>query len=269
MVNREVRWLGGLCALALSLFLGAPAQAADLDGTGIVLNSQSLNQGADQRSTVTLELHEADGRVRKIVTKRLWRNYEGKDGFATKTVFYTLSVEGQGTGFLIWDTSDAGKKDQLFMYLPSLRTVRKVSVRDQDDAFLGSDLTFADMGQRLLEEDVHTLVGEETLDGVAYHLVESVPRDDSMYGKRKLWINKSDFTTHQIHYFDRKQELLKTQDITWIKRDDGLRVFRELDVKNVQTGHRTIYTISNEEFNVGLKDKDFTERMLKRGYRGK
>ena len=100
------------------------------------------------------------------------------------------------------------------------------------------------MGQRLLSEDAHTLVGEEDLDGKPCYVVESVPITESIYGKKRQWIRKDDFTTIQIHYYDRKQDLLKTQKITWI-RDGKMRVYKELDVRNVQTGHRTIYTITD------------------------
>jgi len=256
-------------ALTVGLGLSGPARAADLTGTQIVQKSQELFQGKDQRSTVTLELINADGSTRKIVTKRLWMGYGGKGGYSAKTVFFTLfPPDSKGVGFLIWDTADPNKKDQLWLYLPSLRQVRQVSVRDQDDAFMGSDLTFADMGQRLVAEDSHTLVGEEDVDGQPCYVVESVPITESIYGKKREWIQKSDFTTVRIDYYDRKQDLLKTQKITWI-RDGKLRVYKELDVRNVQTGHRTIYTISDMETGVGLDDRDFSERALQRGYRGR
>jgi uncharacterized protein len=266
VTQRPLRYLAGA---ALAVVLCATPAAAALTGTEIIEKSQALYQGKDQRSTVTLELINADGSTRKIVTKRMWRPAGGKDGIAAKTVFFTLfPPDSKGVGFLIWDTADPTQKDQLWLYLPSLRQVRKVSVRDQDDAFMGSDLTFADMGQRLIEEDAHTLIDEEDLDGVPHYVVESVPITESIYGKKRLWIRKDDFTVTQIHYYDRKQDLLKTQKITWI-RDGDLRVYKELDVRNVQTGHRTIYTITDLETGLGLDDGDFSERALKRGYRGR
>jgi hypothetical protein len=265
VIKRALFRLAGVAAL-VALSTGS---AWAIDGTEVIRKSHSLFQGKDQRSTVTLELINADGSTRKIVTKRMWIDEKGRDGYSAKTVFFTLfPPDSKGVGFLIWDTADPNQKDQLWLYLPSLRQVRKVSVRDQDDAFMGSDLTFADMGQRLLEEDAHTLIGEEDLDGVPHYVVESVPITESIYGKKRQWIRKDDFTTSQIHYYDRKQDLLKTQKITWI-RDGDLRVYKELDVRNVQTGHRTIYTITDLETSVSLDDGDFSERALKRGYRGR
>ena len=267
-MNRFMK-AAGIAVIAMGLGFAGVAQAADLTGIDIIKKSRELPQGPDQRSTVTLELINADGSSRKIVTKRLWKDFGGKKGYAAKTVFFTMfPPDSKGVGFLIWDSADPKQKDKLWLYLPSLKQVRKVSVRDQDDAFMGSDLTFADMGQRLLAEDTHSLVGEETLDGADYYVVESVPVSESIYGKKKLWVSKDDFTTLKIEYYDRKQDLLKTQDITWI-RDGKMRVYKELDVTNVQTNHRTVYTITELETNVGLKDRDFSDRGLKRGYRGK
>jgi len=263
------KWQGVVLALAALWLTSSAAVAADLTGEDVVRKSQSLYQGKDQRSTVTLELINADGSSRKIITKRLWMDAGGRDGYTAKTIFFTtFPPDSKGVGFLIWDTADPKKKDELWLYLPSLRQVRRVNQRDQNEAFMGSDLTFADMGQRLIQEDTHTLVGEETIDGKGYYVVESVPVTESIYGKKKLWISKDDFTTLKIEYYDTKLDLLKTQDIKWL-RDGKLRVYEQLDVHNVQTNHRTVYAISERETDVGLKDGDFSERTLKLGYRGR
>lgn len=267
MFNKK--WYGVAGVLAGVLLAGSVMAAPSLTGEDIVRKSQSLFQGKDQRSTVTLKLINSDGSERKIVTKRLWLDTGGARGISAKTIFFTMfPPDSKGVGFLIWDTADPNKKDELWLYLPSLRQVRRVNQRDQNEAFMGSDLTFADMGQRLIGEDTHTLVGEETIDGKDYYVVESVPVTESIYGKKKQWISKDDFTTLRIEYFDAKLDLLKTQDITWIRKGK-LRVYKELNVHNVQTDHRTVYTISDLEVNVGLNDRDFSERSLKQGYRGR
>lgn len=237
-----------------------------LTGLDIMKKVEALPQGDDQRSTVTLRLISANGEERKIVTKRYWKNYRGEQGFYSKTLFFTeFPPDVKGTGFLIWDYSEEGKIDDLWLYLPSLRKVSRISTRDQNDAFMGSDLTFADMGQRRLDEDVHELVGEKPCNGRTCYIVESRPKEaNSIYGKRVFWILKDDWRTVKIEYYDRKNEPLKVQDITWQKSGD-LWVWKRTTVKNLQTGHSTIFEISGLRVNVGLKDRLFTKRMLRRG----
>ena len=148
-----------------------------------------------------------------------------------------------------------------------------MTTRDQDDAFMGSDLTFADMGQRRLDEDTYTLMGEGTLnvnrDGksnsVPCYVVQSIPKEkNSIYSKKVSYISKKDLLTFKIDYYDRKGELLKTHTIDWLEKD-GFHIYKQMVVKNVQTNHSTIFTISDLKLNNGLKDDQLTERALKAG----
>ena len=252
-------------AFGISIIAAAPAKSA-MTGLEIMKKVEELPQGDDQKSTVTLILTSVQGQEKKIVTSRYWKNYRGKDGFYSKTIFFTdHPPDAKGTGFLIWDYAEEGKIDGLWLYLPSLRKVSVISTRGQDDSFMGSDLTFADMGQRRLDEDTHEFIGEKPCDGQTCYIIESKPKEsDSAYGKRVFWILKDDWRTVKIEYFDQKLEPLKTQAITW-QKSGNLWVWKQATVKNTQTGHSTLFQISNLKVNNGLRDDLFTDRMLKRG----
>jgi outer membrane lipoprotein-sorting protein len=256
--------------LAVGIVWGyvAVLYAEGLTGLDVMKKVESLTQGDDTSSTVTLRLITAQGQERKIETTRYWKNYRGKDGFYSKTLFFTdFPPDAKGTGFLIWDYAQEGKIDELWLYLPSLRKVSRVSTRDQNYAFMGSDLTFADMGQRRIDEDAHNLVGTKPCDGKTCYIVESTPKESgAAYGKRILWILADDWRPTKIEYYDPKKELLKVQTIDWQKEGD-LWVWKESRVKNAQTNHQTYFTISNLKVNRGLRDDLFSERTLKTGFR--
>lgn len=247
----------------------APGGATEKpDGLAIVKKSRELYLSKDQISTVTLQLIDKDSSERKIVTRRLWKNYMGQDGLDSKTLFWTeFPPDNRGTGFLIWDYATDGKPDDLWLYLPSLRQSRRMTTRDQDDAFMGSDLTFADMGQRRLDEDVHTLMGEGKFNNNLCYVVQSVPKEkNSIYSKRVSCISKKDWLTLKIDYYDRKGDLLKTHAIEWLEKE-GFHIYKQMVVKNVQTGHSTTFTISDLKLDNGLRDDELTERALKAGLR--
>jgi len=276
MINQMYRFLGfsliaGLVAFPATIAWAQSAAGAapkKLDGLEIVKKSRSIYQSKDQVSTVTLELIDKAGSTRKIVTKRLWKSYNGEDGLDSKTLFWTeFPPDNRGTGFLIWDYATDGKPDDLWLYLPSLRQSRRMTTRDQDDAFMGSDLTFADMGKRRLDEDIYTLLGEGEYNKVPCYIVQSVPKEkDSMYSKKISCISKKNWLALKIEYFDRKGERLKTQDIEWQEKE-GVYIYKKMVVKNVQTGHRTIFSITDLRLDNGLRDNELTERALKAGMR--
>jgi outer membrane lipoprotein-sorting protein len=261
--------------LFLNLSLAQPLFAAeDKDGEmkqkglEIMKKKAEAYMANDQMSTVTLHLFTKEGDEKQIKTKRYWKNYKGKEGMATKTLFFTeFPPDAKGTGFLIWNYAEAGKTDDLWLYLPSLQQSRHVSSRGQDDAFMGSDLTFGDMGQRRLEEDDHKLLKEEPCGAESCYVVESVSKDkEGVYSKKILWITKKDSIAMKIEYYDRKGELLKSQKINW-QEVTGYKAWKSSEVVNVQTQHKTIFEISDLKINTDLKDDLFKERTLKNGVR--
>lgn len=240
-----------------------------LSGAEIIRQSKDLiYKVGDQKNTVTLNLIERDGAKKKIVATRYWKNYRSEGGFDSKMLLLTdFPPDSRGVAFLIWDYSQQNKTDDLWLYLPALRMVRRISAQDQNDAFLGSDLTFGDMGQRRIDEDVHRFLKEETYRGTSTYVVESVPKEKvSIYSKKVTWISKKDGTILKIDYYDLNQKLLKRQTIDW-QTLNNLHVWKKTNVTNVQNGHRTIFEVSDLEVNIGLKDGDFSERRLKTGVR--
>jgi len=260
----------GLIVLFSVLLLGfwvPHTEAGKLTGEEIIKKSRDLiYQVEDQKNTVNLLLIERDGSKKKIIATRFWKNYRSKKGVDSKMLLITeFPPDSRGISFLIWDYSKKNKGDDLWLYLPALRMVRRISAQDQNDAFLGSDLTFGDMGQRRLDEDVHTFLKEEAYRGTPVYLVESAPIEkSSIYSKKTSWISKKDWTVLKIDYYDRNKKLLKRQTIDW-QTVNGLFVWKETNVTNVQNGHRTLFGVGDLEVNIGLQDGDFTERTLKRG----
>ena len=261
-----------LIFLVLSSFSHADftkAQEGILSGVEIIQRSKKLlHKVEDQKNIVTLSLIERDGTKKKIVAQRLWKNYRGKDGIDSKMLLVTeFPTDSRGVGFLIWDYSEKNKTDDLWLYLPALRMVRRISAADQNDAFLGSDLTFGDMGQRRLDEDTHRFLREEEILGREAYVVESRPKEKrSIYSRKVSWISKKNWTLLRRDYFDLKQKLLKRQTITW-QRIEGYDVWKKTAVKNVQNGHQTFFEVSDVVVNIGLKEKDFREKALKEGIR--
>ena len=245
------------------------AQEGALTGAEIMNKSRELlYQVDDQKNTVTLWLIEPDGAMKRIVASRYWKNYRGEGGIDNKMLLVTeFPADSRGVAFLVWDYAQEGKPDDLWLHLPALRMVRRISGQDLNDAFLGSDLTFGDMGQRALSQDTHTLLNEELYQGDLCYVVESVPKEkESPYHKKVSWISKKNWTILKIDYYDPDQKLLKRQTIEW-QQVKQMSVWKRTNVTNIQNAHRTVFEVSGLEINTHLQDQDFTERALKQGLR--
>lgn len=234
------------------------------------------NPGNDQRSRLTIILRDKDGNEKKNVYQRLWKYYGGKDGFDDKMVLFTeFPPDAEGVGFMRWAyTSNADKNADQWIYLPTLKKIRRVSVRDPGDSFLGSDLTYFDISGRSIDADEYKIVKSERNGSNDVIVVESTPKDGtgSLYSRVVSYFVKGvndDWGTcvkRQADYYDKKGEPLKQQVIKWQKVKDAW-VWDEMTVRNIQTGHSSVFRISNVEINVGLGEDVFSERNLRRPQR--
>lgn len=247
---------------------------AEIDGREIVKQCNYKNPGKDQRNKLTIILRDRAGNERKSIYQRLWKDYRGKDMVADKMVLFTeYPPDAVGTGFMRWAfTEEAGKNADQWIYLPELRKTRRVSIRDPGDSFLGSDLTYADISGRSLDQDEHKFLKIEEKDGRELYVVESLPKEsEPLYSKRVSWFTKGGDWESCVNvgvvYYDRKDQLLKQQSLSWQQVGGDAWMWRRVEVRNVQTGSSSVFEVDEAEVGVGLKDKVFTERTLKRGYR--
>jgi len=188
-------------------------------------------------------------------------------------VLYTeFPPDARGTGFLRWAfTPEAEKNADQWIYLPVLRKTRRVSIRDPGDSFLGSDLTYADISGRSIDQDKHKLLTVDKKNGKEFYVVESTPKESSpLYSKRVSWFSKEDDLDSCVKvgivYYDSRGDELKKQSLSW-QKIGGAWLWKKVEVKNVQTRHSSLFEVEKAEVNVGLRDNVFTERALKKGYR--
>ncbi len=230
------------------------------------------NPGKDQRSNLTIILRDKDNNEKKNVYSRYWKDYAGAEGVADKMVLFTeFPPDAKGAAFMRWAyADDADKNADQWVYLPVLKKIRRVSIRDPGDSFLGSDLTYADISGRSLDADEHTLSKSLRRGNQDIYAVENTPRDKNrtLYSKTVSWFSKQgswdSCVKRQVDYYDKKGQPLKQQVLAW-QQVNGAWVWDEVTVRNVQTGHSSIFQVRDVKINVGLEDEVFSERALRLG----
>ena len=237
--------------------------AQQLSGREIIDKAYNLPTGEDQTSNLTMTLINKSGseRIRKI--KQFTKDF----GEVEKSImFFTAPADVKNTSFMNWTYDDPDKSDDQWIYLPALKKVKRISSDSKSDYFMGSDFTYDDLGDRKLDDDTHTLLREETIDGVDYYVVESIPKDeDYIYSKTVTWIRKDNFIGLKKEFYDEDGELLKILKIKKFEEISGFLVITNSEMENVQKNHRTIMKLDNIQINTGIPASKFTERMMMRG----
>ena len=246
-------------------------KAEDLDGTAIFKQCAFKYPGDDQRSKFTVLLRDREGNIKRSEYLRFWKDFKGRDGISDKMLLFTVyPPDAAGSGFMrvAYDPKLKKNVDQ-WIYLPLLRKIRRVSIRDPGDSFLNSNLTYADVSNRTLEEDNHKFLGIKKVKDLEFYVVESTPKEaDPQYSKRIFWFLKAakpeDCVNTRIDYFDRKGELLKEQFVKW-QRVGKAWVWDRVLVRSRRTLTASRFELSEVKVNTGLSDDIFTARTLYQG----
>jgi uncharacterized protein len=170
-----------------------------------------------------------------------------------------------GTEFLV--VAERGKRNRQWAYFPDLGLAREIAGKNQEDAFLGSDVTYADLaGGAHLDDLQHRLVGEETVDGEPCYVLEGVPKHRIEYGKLRGWIRKKDFVNVKAVFFDEDGQPIKEAHLTEVTDvGGGVVLARRIEVQSSVENTRTILTLSEVRPNQGLSSESFTEEALGKG----
>lgn len=249
-----------ITVLTVFMTLSAFAQT----GREIAQKVKDRPDGDTRQSEMIMKLINKRGKVRE----RKLISYSIDVGKDKKSImFFSYPGDVKGTGFLTWDYDQAGKDDDKWLYLPSMKKTRRISGSSaKKDFFMGSDFTYDDMGSRNIDEDVHKLLGEETIDGNKCWKLEYTSKDDrDIYSKKIAWIRQDCLIAIKVEYYDRMGKLHRHLKISNINKIDGFWVAQKLEMVNVQTHHKTILEITNPKFNLKMDESKFTVQTLEKG----
>ncbi|MCD6233582.1 MAG: outer membrane lipoprotein-sorting protein [Candidatus Marinimicrobia bacterium] len=248
-------------SLLLTIFMIQPL-SAEITGKQIMEDVYNKPTGDDMQGELTMTLTNKQGESRVRTLKQYIKYGDEVD---KKIMFFQAPADVRGTSFMNWSYAD-GRDDDQWIYLPALKRTKRISSDGKSDYFMGSDFTYDDLGDRHPDEDTHTLLREETLEGKTCWVVESIPKEeDYMYSKTITWVMKDNYLGLRREFYDEDGDLLKILTIKKFDQIDGFWTILETEMKNVQKDHKTNMAFNNVQINRGIPDRRFTERSMTLG----
>ena len=253
--------------LALSLTPGA----APLTPDQVARQVEERETGRDSRAEMRMRLYDRQGRVRERALTLLALRGTGAAG-DKRLVRFTYPNDIRNTGFLVWEHADA--EDERFLYLPALGRVRRIAGEEKQESFVGSDLSYEDIGGRDLADYTYAFVEENASwkapDGsthAAWRLESRAKDADADYPRTVSLVRKDNFVVVHAEVFNRRNERVKVFDVTRLEQVDGIWTVLSLVVRNERDRTRTELDTTSMRYDVGLTDGDFTRRQLEQGGR--
>ena len=188
---------------------------------------------------------------------------QSKDNNKKQIVWFLEPKDDKGVAFL--KIEHQNKDDEMRMWLPDFKKIRRISSKRKGDSFMGSDMSYEDLTSRdLLENDYKRLPDEILSQGDCY-VVEVRPKQNtkSSYSKHISWINKKTLTLVKEKSFDKREQLLKNKSFSH-QKINNYYVMRRIFIEDVQSNHSTEISFDDIKIDTGLKDNLFQEKNLKR-----
>lgn len=257
------------------------ARAQALTAESVARQVQDRNTGRDSRSSMRMKLVDRHGRVREraltIITLR-GRDAPGAppsspDGDRL-LIRFTYPNDIRGTSFLVWEHPDSD--DERFLYLPSLGRVRRIAGTEAQESFVGSDFTYEDIGGREFDDYTYAFAapdGEHAswspaaggpprpawrLESRRKDKAAEFPRVVSLVLKDALVVVGADV-------YNRRNEKQKVYTVRRLDEIESIWTVMESEMTNAIEKTRTELVVESMDYNVGLKETDFSRRELERG----
>lgn len=233
--------------------------AAAQDPRAIVTEVQKRNRTASQRYEGTLQVIDS----KKVTDKRWIFQRIGSFGESKSVLRFTAPAEVKGVALLIVNHPDRAS-DQ-WMWTPSLERERRIAFQDRSTRFFGTDFSFEDLEERDVDQYDFKYGGEEKIDGADCWILEARPKEtkQSQYTMSKIWVRKDHYLYVKVESYvkDQLARRILYSDFAEIK---GIWTGRTLEVTDVRRGSRTVMKLEKLEYNVPMKDEDFTIQAMRR-----
>lgn len=261
-MGRSRRW--DVIAVVLMLGLGSAHAETDTE-KGLRLAVEARRQDAgwrDMQAVIKMVLHNRQGQpsVRNLRT----RVQERPDDGDWSIVIFDEPKDLRGTALLTY--SHKATPDDQWLYLPTLKRVKRIASSNKSGPFMGSEFAFEDLSATTVEKfkNYRWLRDEPCGEGLQCYVVERVPADaNSGYARQVTWVDRKHYRIVRMDFYDRRNALLKTLNISGYRAYEG-RYWRadQFEMVNHQTGKRTTLSFEDYRFGNGFTERDFDQNSL-------
>jgi Outer membrane lipoprotein-sorting protein len=271
--------LGSLVA-GLAVVIGA-AQATQPTAEQVARQVRDRDTGRDSRSSMRMKLYDRHGRVRERALN--FSSLRGRDAPGAPAaapdgdrllIRFSYPNDIRGTSFLVWEHPKS--EDERFLYLPSLGRVRRIAGAETQESFVGSDFTYEDIGGREFDDYTYAFAGPDGTKSSWTPGSGGAPREAWRLESRRTdasaefprvvsLILKDSLVVVNAEIYNRRNEKQKLYSVRRLEQIEGIWTVIDSEMSNALEKTRTELVVESTDYNVGLKETDFSRRELERG----
>jgi hypothetical protein len=255
-----------LTALA-ALLLAAPAPAQELgEGVQEVRDCAERNLPRSSKQQIALERTDRSGASRRLEANALWkRDEQNRSSFLVRI---DAPPDERDAAFLVIERESG---NDMFTYLPELRTVRRITSRTVSGSFFGTDFSYEDVlevqgvaGHARIER----LPDAEVEGRPVYVLVGTpAPEVGSSYAKVVTYVDRESCIALKAELFGKPTQVSKEMLIAWadLEKRGERWIPMKVTVRDLEKGSESRIVVEKVELDVDLPDRLFSQSELAKG----
>ncbi|MBN2233308.1 MAG: outer membrane lipoprotein-sorting protein [Deltaproteobacteria bacterium] len=245
--------------LAVLPAVGAATEHLGVDEIVGRANLAAYYAGDDGRATVKMTITDALGRTRNRKFVML-RKDVADGGEQLFYVYFEEPADVRKMVYLVHKHIDGD--DDRWLYLPALDLVKRIAASDKRTSFVGSHFLYEDVSGRAITEDTHELV--ETTD--RHYVLKNIPKDPGSveFSSYTVWVDRKNFMPLKAEYLDREGQAYRIVEAVKVENVGGHPTVTVSRVRDLAGGGETVSEFSDVRYDIGLNERIFTERYLRR-----
>lgn len=257
--------------MAVVLFVSKNLNAEVLSVDDIIDTTLERTEFIGTESIRRLIIRDNRGNKKERKIAQITKLYQDKEGTQKSLMRFLTPADVKGSGFLNYDYKSDKDNDQ-WLYLPSLRKVRKIVSSEKSNSFMGSEFTYADIS-RLKKIDFNfKLISEKKINGELCWEIEERPvsedkEDEYGFYRKVVYISKTDFVIRKAEIYDLDDELYKEmiiKNIFELDKENSKFVPTHIVITNLENNRVSELITDKIVLNKNVKDDYFTFRYLQR-----
>jgi hypothetical protein len=213
--------------------------------------------------SIELRARDRSGYEQVLEADTYWKR--GADQQSRILMHFNEPVDIRGARFLIVENTP---QNDMYMYMPGLFKVRKITSKRISSSILGTDFSYEDY-ERLHGVFTNTRseqYPDDVLDGRPVHVINSYPEGDSGYEKIKTYIDIETCVALKTELFESGHQLRKTLTVNPddITKEGNIHVPRTLLMRDLRDKTETRLRVQAIKTDVALEDDLFDPAQLKK-----
>jgi len=222
----------------------------------LLARAVAIRYDCDTRARVDLRMRDRRGGERHRRIQTVAKHIQGRMHSIGR-----LIAPPHLRGMTVLSIEARDRSDDVFVYLPSLGRVRRISMSRRTDSFLGSDLTYEDLDRQRAEDYLVDSLAREVMEGEPVHVITARPKAHQTYHHVAFLVAVSDLAILGMRYYkadDAQAFRVVRFPRASIRRSEGNLIPTRIHVANAIRGTETEVEISELEVNPEIDDRLFS-----------